>query len=363
MGAVDRIDAFQRRHPALAVPLAVVYKYVDDQGSFLAAMLAYYAFVAIFPLMLLGTSILGLLLQGQPGWQDAVLNSALAQFPIIGDQLGRPEGLRGSVSGVTVGALIALYGAVGLGQALQNTQHIAWSVPRNRRPNPVYSRFKSLLLLTTAGLSLLAVSTLTTLVTSTEVFDRWVGSGAKVVVPLATVLVVGTFLTALFRVAASGRHTFRRAAPGGYTLALLWQGLQFAGAQYVEGVLVGTSSMTKTFGLVLGLVGFLFLGAVMAVLAIEVNVVLGRRLYPRALLTPFTDAVEPTHADRRAYASYVRMQRHKGWEHIRVTFDPDGSGDHGGSGDRGGSGDPDGSGDRGGGDRGTRPPEDDRHAR
>ena len=346
MGAVERVDAFQRRHPVLSVPLAVVYKYFDDQGSFLAAMLAYYAFVAIFPLMLLGTSILGFLLQGKPEWQDTVLSSALAQFPIIGDQLGRPEGLRGSVSGVAVGALIALYGAMGLGQSLQNTQHVAWSVPRNRRPNPVYSRFKSLLLLTTAGLSLLAVSILTTLVSSTEVFDDWVGGSAKVVVPLVTVLVVGTFLTALFRVAASGRHTFRRAAPGGFTLAVLWQLLQIAGAWYVEGVLVGTSSMTKTFGLVLGLMGFLFLGAVMAVLSIEVNVVLGRRLYPRALLTPFTDAVEPTHADRRAYASYVRMQRHKGWEHIRVTFDRNGNGDGNGSG-RGGD-DPD----PGGGDHG-----------
>ena len=51
-------------------------------------------------------------------------------------------------------------------------------------------------------------------------------------------------------------------------------------------MLVGTTAMTKTFGLVLGLVGFLFIGAVMAVLAMEINVVIARRLYPRALLTP-----------------------------------------------------------------------------
>ena len=122
--------------------------------------------------------------------------------------------------------------------------------------------------------------------------------------------------------AATGRHSFRRAAPGGYTLAVLWQGLQYIGGVYVERVLVGTSAMTKTFGLVLGLVGFLFIGAVMAVLAMEVNVVVTRRLYPRALLTPFSDDVDPTHADRRAYASYVRMQTHKDWEHIGIAFTP-----------------------------------------
>lgn len=320
-GSVARVDAFQRRHPALSVPLAVIYKFFDDQGNVLAAALTYYAFVAIFPLMLLSTSILGLVLQGQPGWQDAVLDSALSQFPIIGDELGRPEGLQGSVGGVAVGALAALYGAMGLGQALQNAQHVAWSVPRNSRPNPFYARVKTLVILIVAGLSLLSVTVTSTLISATEVFGDTINEGISALVPVITMLVVGSFITVLFRFAATGQHSLRRAAPGGFTLAVLWQLLQYVGAIYVERVLVGTSAMTQTFGLVLGLVGFLFLGSVMAMLAIEVNVVLGRRLYPRALLTPFTDAVEPTHADRRAYASYARMQRHKGWEHITVSFD------------------------------------------
>ena len=79
--------------------------------------------------------------------------------------------------------------------------------------------------------------------------------------------------------------------------------------------------MTKTFGLVLGLIGFLWIGAVMAVLAMEINVVLARRLWPRALLTPFTDKVSLTEADRRAYASYARMQRHKGFERVSVSWE------------------------------------------
>ena len=145
MGAVGSVDAFQRRHPVVGFPLAVVYKYFDDQGPYLAAALTYYAFIAIFPLMLLGTSILGLFLRGEPQWQEQILDSALSQFPIIGDEIGRPEGLQGSVAGVVVGALAALYGTLGLGQALQNTQHVAWSVPRNSRPNPFYARVKTLL--------------------------------------------------------------------------------------------------------------------------------------------------------------------------------------------------------------------------
>jgi uncharacterized BrkB/YihY/UPF0761 family membrane protein len=322
VGAVSSVDEFQRRHPVLGFPLAVIYKYFDDQGPYLASALTYYAFIAIFPLMLLGTSILGIILRGEPNWQQAILDSALAQFPIIGDELGRPEGLQGSFAGVAIGAVAALYGAMGLGQALQNTQHVAWSVPRNSRPNPVYARVKTLVLLVTAGFSLLAVSIVSTVASTTDAFTEVLGTGMKVFLPVLTIAVVGTFLTLLFRYAATGQHSFRRAAPGGFALALMWQGLQYAGAAYVDRVLVDTTSMTKTFGLVLGLIGFLWIGAVMAVTAMEVNVVLARRLWPRALLTPFTDNVRLTEADRRAYASYARMQRHKGFEKVSVVWEP-----------------------------------------
>jgi hypothetical protein len=137
----------------------------------------------------------------------------------------------------------------------------------------------------------------------------------------ATVLVVGTVMTLLFRLAAAHRLTFRQAAPGAFLVAVLWQGLQWLGTFYVTRVLTETSSMNKTFGLVLGLIGIIYIAAVMGMLGIQTNVVLVRRLWPRALLTPFTDAVELTEADQRAYAGYARAQRHKGFEKVYVSFD------------------------------------------
>ena len=178
------------------------------------------------------------------------------------------------------------------------------------------------MLLVTAGFSLLAVSIVSTVASTTDVFTEVLGDGIKMVLPVLTMVVVGTVLTYLFRFAATGQHSFWRAAPGGFTLAVLWQLLQLGGAAYVDRVLVDTTSMTRTFGLVLGLIGFLWIGAVMAVLAMEVNVVLARRLWPRALLTPFTDKVQLTDADREAYASYARMQRHKGFEKVSVVWEP-----------------------------------------
>jgi membrane protein len=73
------------------------------------------------------------------------------------------------------------------------------------------------------------------------------------------------------------------------------------------------------FGLVLGLIAWIYLEAVVIVLSAEINVVRARRLWPRALLTPFTDRVQLTEADERAYTSYAGAERHKGFEEIDVT--------------------------------------------
>ncbi|MEQ4500210.1 YihY/virulence factor BrkB family protein [Nocardioides kribbensis] len=318
--AVDGADRFQRRFPPVGIPLAIVYKHFDDQGNYLAAIITYYAFIAIFPLLLLASSILGFLLQGNPELQTQVLDSALSQFPIIGEQLGRPEGLQGSTTAVVVGGVAALYGSLGLGQALQNAMNIAWSVPRNSRPNPLLLRLKSLLLLITAGLSVLAVSVVSALGSQTEVFGPRLDGTITWLIRLATVLGVGAVLTFVFRLASARQHGLRAAVPGALALAVMWQLLQVIGTVYATRVLGETSQMNATFGLVLGLIGIIYIAAVMGVLAMEINVVLARRLWPRALLTPFTDNVELTDADRRAYAGYARAQRHKGFENVEVSF-------------------------------------------
>jgi membrane protein len=317
---LEGADRLQRRVPVLGFPLAVIYKFFDDQGNYLAAIITYYAFVAIFPLLLLGSSILGFVLQGNPGLQTELVDSALAQFPVIGDQLSQPEGIKGSRGGVVVGVLVSLYGALGLGQALQNALNVAWSVPRNSRPNPFLLRLRSLALLFTAGVAVLSLSILSVLASSTQVFGDSIQS-YRWPITVATVVVNTLVLTLLFRLGAARRHSLRSALPGAFTVAVMWQGLQYIGAVYVRNVLTEASPINQTFGLVLGLIGIIYFAAIMGVLGIEVNVVIERHLWPRALLTPFTDAVELTEADRRAYAGYARAQRHKGFETVEVTFD------------------------------------------
>jgi len=320
---VDRLDAWQRRHSVIGVPIAVVYKYVDDQGAYLGAILTYYTFVAIFPMMLIAASVLGFVLQGNEELQAQLLDSALSQFPIVGTQLGRPEGLQGSASAVVIGTVTALYGMLGLGQAAQNAMNVVWAVPRNSRLNPFTSRARSLLMLALGGITLLAIATLSSFASNLGSFGldlgpvlRWAGTAVSVVL---TAIVIA----AMMRFTTSRRPGFRTSLPGALLIAVLWHALQLAGGAYVRAVVSKASDVNGVFALVLGLLGLIFLAATIAVLGLEVNVVLRERLWPRALLTPFTDRVHLTEADRRAYERYAKAQAYKGFQQVDVHFEED----------------------------------------
>ena len=153
------------------MPVAVVYKFFDDQGGYLAAVLTHYSFLAILPLLLIASSLLGFVLQGDPKLQEEILTSALAQFPIVGDELGRPGGIQGSTSAVVVGILAATYGAIGLGQAAQNAVNVAWAIPRNSRLNPIHSRLRSLVGVVLAGLALSLVVRIRTVASQAEALN------------------------------------------------------------------------------------------------------------------------------------------------------------------------------------------------
>lgn len=319
-GRIGRADDLQRRWPVLGVPIAVIYKYGDDQGTYLAVIVTYYALFAILPLLLLATTILGFVLQGDPELQERVLESALSQFPVIGDQFRRPGGMAGSTTAVVVGSLLAVYGAMGLGAAVQNATNIAWQVPRNSRPNPILLRVRGLLIVAFGGALVLLLTTASVLISNTTVIAWFEGSSLRWLARVVSVLVTGGVLYVLMRISAARPDRTRTTLPGAMVTAVLWHLVQQIGAVYVTQVLAGANALNQAFGVVLGLMAALYLISVSGMLGIELNVVLDRHLWPRALLTPFTDAVRLTDADRRAYSGYAAAQRHKGFETVTVDF-------------------------------------------
>jgi YihY family inner membrane protein len=330
---VERLDGFQRRHPWAGFPLAVVFKFVDDQGAYLTALITYFGFLSIFPLLLLMVTVLGYVLADDPALRESLVESAVSRFPVIGEQIAdNVQGLEGSKVALVVGTLVSLYGGLGVAQALQTALNRIWAVPRNARPNPLLARLRSSVMLLVIGLGVIASTVLSAVSAGADTLgDGPVGTVLRLVVALVGVAVnAGLFLLA-FRLLTARDMAMSAHLSGALGAAVAWQLLQLGGSYYVSHALQGANATYGVFGVVLGLMGWIYLGSLVIVLAAEVNVVRTRRLWPRNLLTPFTDDVDLTQADERAYASYARSERHKGFETVDVEFRRDDTDDDGGT--------------------------------
>jgi membrane protein len=320
MRVTERLDGYQRRHRRAGFPVAVIYKFFEDQGPYLAALITFYGFLSLFPLLLLLTSVLGFVLEDNSDLEQRILDSTLSQFPIIGDQLSDPQGLQGNGAALVIGGLIALYGALGVAQVFQNAMNVVWSVPRHRRPNPVKARLRSLLLIGTAGIAVLATTILSALGGSAAADGTFLTGWGALVVSFAAVVVNAAIFIVAFRLSTATKLNVRDVAPGAIIAAVFWQLLQVFGTGYVAHVVKNADITYGVFAVVLGLLAWVFLAALGVVVSAEINVVRTKHLYPRALLTPFTDNVDLTRADQRAYTDAATAQRHKGFETVDVTF-------------------------------------------
>ncbi|MGB8963413.1 MAG: YihY/virulence factor BrkB family protein [Pseudonocardiaceae bacterium] len=322
MGVTARLDGFQRRHTWLGFPLAVIYKFVDDQGGYLAVLITYYGFVSLFPMLLLLVSVLGFTLQNHPAWQQAVLGSALKNFPIVGPQLQDNVGaIHGSGLAVLLGILGALYGGLGLSVAIQTTLNRVWAVPRYARPDPVLSRLRGLVLFALLGAVVLITTALAAIGPVAAGYGYGINTGERIAaIGIAVIVNVGAFLIG-FRVLTARDIRLADLLPGAVAAGAAVQVLQTGGALFISYELNGASQIYGVFGLVLGLLAWLYLQAVVVVFCAEINAVRARRLWPRNLLTPFLDDVALTRADRASYRSYVDSERFTPTQQVKTTFD------------------------------------------
>ena len=321
MSMVSRADAYQRQHRWAGLPLAVVYKFADDQGTYLAAQITYYGFVAVFPLLLLLATILGYVLHGDSHLQRQVLDSALAQFPVIGGQItANIRSFHGSTPGLVIGMLGCLYGGLGVVQAVQTMLNQVWGVPRNSRPNPIRARLRSLLLLAFGGVSVIVTTVLSALGSAADAYGASLDVGVRTLATAAAIALNVTLFTVAFKVLTARSVTIGQIRAGAVAAAVTWQALQWAGTLLIGHELKGATATYGLFALVLGLLASIYLGAVTTVICAEFNAVRAGQLWPRSLLAPFTDNSDLTPADQRAYTSYAKTERHKSFENIDVSF-------------------------------------------
>lgn len=318
MSLSDRLHALdhrQQQSPRLGFVAAVVKKFSDDGATQLAALIAYYGFFSLFPLLLVFVTVLGFVLQGNPSAQTSVLHSTLSQFPIIGNQLqDNVHSLKGSAFALAIGLAFSLLAGLGITGATQNAFNQVWYIPHKRRPNFVTWRLRGLALLVVLGV-LAIISTAAAGVVTAKTTGAVEVVGGTVVALLVNLLL---FFTA-FRLLTSDEVDTRDLIPGVIAAALMWQLLQHVGGYYVDHVIRHAKETSGLFAFVLGLLAWLYIGAQTTLLAAEINVVRARRLWPRSF---FSDPL--LEADRRALTSAAEVEERIDEQNVEVSFDEPG---------------------------------------
>jgi len=294
--------------------MAVIRKFGNDQAGSLAALVAYYAFFSLFPLLLVMTTVLGFVLQHDPGAQHAVEKSVLGQFPVIGRSI-RLHSLTGRVSSLVIGLITSLLGGLGVTNAAQNAFDRVWAVPFKDRPDFLKSRLRGLGLIVVLGVLFLIATAVTGLTSGIH------GPLGKIAAVVGGLIVNVALFTAAFRFLTAASVPTSCLWVGIAVGAAFWEALQFFGGLYINHVVRHTSPVGEQFALVIGLLVFFHLGAQLTLYAAEINVVVARKLYPRSLLGP---PDEP--ADRTTLRALAKVEERDDSEQVEVRFDGDAAG-------------------------------------
>lgn len=306
-----RLDRWQQKHKIAAVIWAVQKKYGDDQGGYLAALIAYYGFVSIFPLMLAGFSIAAFVLAGHVNVIHS-LYKHLADYPILGPSVQSLETkkLSGSVLAVVIGLLGLVYGATGLAKTLQHATDEAWNVPGVKRDNYFQSFGISFEWFAVFAIGIIVSTSLTSL---SSVFN--LGPAGAVLAALPALLVnIGLYLVS-FKIFSHHDLSWRSLLPGAVVGGVVWTVLTGLGVQLLTHDVAHAKALYGTFGTTIGFIGFIYLIARLSLYGVELNVVLDRHLWPRSLPTSPQSV-----ADRQQLVDLARREERAKDETVRVEF-------------------------------------------
>lgn len=306
------IDRFQRRHPAFGFPYAIIKKYGDDEAGYQGALLTYYGFLSLFPLLIVGTSVIDLLTRHNPAVRDKLLNAISSYLPAIGQSV--QESIHNSSKtgiALILSLLITLWGAKGVADALQHALNHVWQVPRPKRPGFPKGPLKSLGLIVGGGLGLVGTAVLSgyaASVTHAAAFTL-----LSYVVSICLLFCVFTFIMAF---GSSSKHSFHENFPGAIMAAVGLFILQTVGIVLVKHQLKNATGAYGQFGLVLALLFWLYLQARLFLYAAELNTVKALKLWPRGLIQE-----DLTPADKRALKLYPRREQYLPRDHEDIEVD------------------------------------------
>jgi membrane protein len=291
------LDRMQRERRPLAVALATVKKYGEDSSSNLASTIAFWAFFSVFPLLLATVTVLGYVLSADD--RHKVLNHLASYLPLI--DVNKIDGLHGSWPALILGLASALWSATAVVKVAEAAFNAVWEVPQYARPKLKAQLVSSAKVMGTIGAGLLGSTALMGLVTGS---DLHIGIlGRLLGLALAIAVDIGLFVVA-YRILTDRQLTTADVFPG----AVL-AGVGFWLLQTVSGVILtrhasGAQSTYGTFATVITLLWWFYLQAQLTLVGAQLNVVLARNYYPRAMF-----GGPETEADRKLMHDYAKERQ------------------------------------------------------
>jgi membrane protein len=268
----ERVMAFRSRHPAIDVAIDALDGYRRHLSGRNAWLLAFFGFLSIFPLLLAATTILGFVLEGNEELQQRIIDGALADIPVLGQQLADdPASLDGNIWALVIGLGGALWSATKAFVAMQGAQDDVWEIDVDHRASMPAQRGKALL-----GLLFIGVAQLGTMIIAAIVNAVDLPLQGRILLVLATVAVNIWVLAAMYRFLTSAVPTWRDVWPGALFGGLAYTVLQHFGTDIVRRITENAGDTYGSFALVLGLITWLSLLAMSALMAAELNAAMMR---------------------------------------------------------------------------------------
>lgn len=276
---MDKFDTWQRRHTLAGFVVAVVRKYGDDQASYQAALLTYFGFLSLFPLLLVLTTVVQIVLKNYPHLQAQIVDSATSYFPIVGNQLQHSiQSFHQTGLALAVGLLITIYGAKGVADAFLHAVNHIWKTPQEERSNFLTSLRKSFSIVAVGGMGLILAAVIASYATAAGH-----AYGVRLLLIAANLIILFVVLIFIIKVALGENISIRNLWLGATVGAISIVILQSIGGYIVTHELKHLNSLYGTFAVVLGLLFWLYLQAQILVWAVEINAVRAKKLWPRPL--------------------------------------------------------------------------------
>jgi membrane protein len=269
----------QQKHTFLAFVIAVIKKYNDDSAGTQAALLTYYSFLSIFPLLLVLTTITDTVIAHDAGLRSTIIKGLTNYFPLLGGQLAsHVHRLHADGFALVSGLLLTIYGTRGLANSFVNGVQNIWLIPKKDRIGFPKTYIKSFEIIFVGGTGLLLASIIASLASS---------SGHGFLFKLIAFIVNLALLTGIFIFLLNfslPKHVkVGDVKSGALVAAVGLLILQYLGGYLLAHELKHLNALYSYFALSLGLLFWLYVQSQVLYYSIEVTVVGARKFWPRSL--------------------------------------------------------------------------------